>query len=321
MAVRFNALAEVRARPSFDSQFVVTLDNYRSVVGPTHFPDSDKGSCQLHRDGRLCQVEFQNGWVVRAANDSVEIEALIGKDCAQKYFHQFQKFNADAIRVERELELRNLHERREAVLNDATFPQKLRDCEYRLKNYEDGLSSLRTRIPASIVTRLNAMGKIGAGRISLEVAYLDEDKNGKTKTVWERNSGDEIAGVTLWSQKSAPLYRALHGVQSAYAGAANAASEPIIDLRKRVQRLESVTKLCEQIAELEARMRAFTTPDNLARVCLLTNSQLSQSLVGELALERARKTRESGDVEALIGRLIADLRQRFNGRQVRILND
>ena len=313
--VRFQTLAEVAARESFDDKHILTIPIYAGVVGPTDFPDSEMGRCQLWRETRICNSEFQNGWVVSTKDGK---EVLLGGCCAAKHF-QLEQFRKDTAAATRQLELTELKTRLAAITSDEGFRPTLDALYERLSEIRLSMQDWKTDFPAKVVRQLEAMAKAGAGGVSIEVKYLDEDERGNPVTTWEARSEGDIDGLRVWNQSNmGPVFNLIREIKAAFYERPSAAKDSVRLLRKRVTKLDEAATLPDLVARLERALADFGAADNLGRACLLSSSDSDQRSVAALALRANGKPSTASASDVYVRAMHADIRQRYGNRDFRV---
>lgn len=264
----FSSLTEIWLRESFDSECIVTLQNFVTLVAEYNL-DED-GQCQLERKGFRCGRDHRHGWLARIDNGK---EALIGGDCAEAYFGAESVFTQEANRIALANSIAFNVERISRLLDDPEYRAELSAAQSRLAEVKGERQKMCGSLPKSVYQRLEAMGKSGNTALNVElksVEIYEENGEKKQRVRWSPQRLATIAGIDPWSyDKVEQVSKRLRAVEKTLKDAKPEESAGERTLRLWAKSLDELQPCARAIEDLHRSWQRFKEPVNLRWVCLL----------------------------------------------------
>jgi len=310
----FTAVREIVSRPNFDADFIVTLENFASLVGEYQL-DEDV-ACQLDRQGTLCRREHRHGWVAKAHAGA---EAMIGGVCAAKYFNANHAFSTERNRIRRENNIRDYLTRLRVMVDDPAFPSLIQRERSRLSFLRESVDAMREELPAGIVRRIEDMVRTGNNSVVIEYRYEEKQDDGRIEYSWQAQQIASLVGVSPWNQSATGLlFTALREIRETLPHVELGESAGERRLKKWLDTLSGLQTCTSQIDELTEDWNRFIDPENLQKLWLLTNEHSHRIKLVQFA-QRALTSKSLSETEArrILDDLRAEIRSRNLGRDFR----
>lgn len=312
----FTDFVSIKSRPHFDEQCSMTLDNFKSLVGAYQIREQLR--CQVDRDGSRCNQEHFNGWLGRRNDDK---EALIGVDCANKYFHANEKFRAERRRLSHDIRVDGLVTALRNHLSDkAAITARVDSAVKRLQDIRVVTRDFEQEFPGEVIHRLRDMFKSRNAVILIEVQNREPLKDVKVKITWERRVLTSMAGMGIWEGlQNGFLPTTLAEIKRAIAEAVVSKNQKEAQLRKWRESLDKLPLCEEMLSGIERSLSQFSTDENIALTCLLVKNYERQREVAEFILKRRGNSRPSQtQTQDFVNEVKASVRQQYGGRDFRI---
>jgi hypothetical protein len=314
-AIFFKDLSEILIRERFSLQNGIAVESFQSLIGPYHFVE--EAHCQVVRNSVRCNEGHRKGWLGRR-NDGEE--ALIGGDCAIKYFNANAEFQMERKRVDLEaridghiMVLTRLLQDKIALMDRVIAAlERIKLVRERVRGYQNILSNDATK-------RLNDMVKTGNRNAIVELRYVEETEQGKEKIVWRQRDIGAIQGITVWDGAvTTGLYTTLGAIKDTIDKAKISTSEKERNLRHWRETLEELPHCEERITALERALLDFCTPANATLLSVLGRAQTNRADLCGLVLKTDEELNPSiKKISALVAEVNARIKHITDGREYR----
>jgi hypothetical protein len=289
----FTSLEQLRnARPNLDPACLITLHNFEKLA-PLDYDFEDDALCQVESiktRGRQCRHKHRQGWLGICTDGK---EGLIGSTCGPKYFTDHQGFKAQLAHVTLEQQLDELTGRLEAIKGDATYLPNIEQLRERLRTVREQSKELIDELPDDVADRLRAMAKRRNSDLLIEVERKEKVENEQTGEIYERSQWlPQVIGAVagLGIAERAPIFALQEGllaVRKAFTSIDASRKLGKNKLNKQVKAFEPVPNLATQVAAFEAAWAAFSRPENIRNLWLLSRRPDSQLTCMRLAFTAA----------------------------------
>ena len=315
-ALFLSDLALIRNRPAFDVTCAITVENIQALLAEYH--GAEWANCQVERDGKLCNHEFQNGWLARRDDGK---EGMIGCDCAEKYFDANDRFRTERYRLNREIRIEShLFALQELLGDQAAYASRYKRASTRLRTALDELSELRDELPAEVVKALRDMVKTRATTVFVEVQYFETTEKGEQVSTWRRRDVGGVLGLVAWDETLVrEVFTSLQRVREALDKVVVSKDQKESELRKWREGLEALPYCEREIERIDRGARDFLRPGNVALLCHLVANQTKQRDIARLTLKLSGERAPSDlRVQTRLNEILGLARERFKGCNFRV---
>lgn len=313
----FKDFADIKRRKNYSESNTITVDNFHSLIGDMyHF--KEEVHCQVEREGNRCDQAHKNGWLGRRKDNQ---EALIGKDCGNKYFIENEEFRKERERVNREGRIESHISALGSLLQDKqALLTRWNKAAEKLQQTLELRRDTQLALPLLVVDRLYDMVRTGNRAVSVDAQFLEEiDEKGREKKVWHLREIGAIRGVALW-EDNRDLYGTMEGIRKAINEAAVSRNEKEATLRNWRETIEQLPQIEERIENFNRGGADFRTEGNLALLCFLVTDQSKQLDILMLLLKvqgQDKPTRPNA--QKLLNELNAQVKAETRSLNIRIV--
>jgi hypothetical protein len=277
-AIYFTNITEVESRCGYDTQCIISLNNFSHLIGPYKFEENE--ACQFLKPEGICRQPHQNGWLGKTKDGK---EGLIGRDCARKYFKADRKFTEERRRVNRSLNIKKSKNTISNILgDDGDFESRVKAEIDRFKSVRKSIRDYKDGLPRNVLRKLQDMAKTGRSEVTLEVQDIGTENSGNP---WRNEAVGRINGVEVWLDSFfSDTQRKLHSIKEAI---------PEIDLKSKDEK--ELKKWAKYLSEfpacsinnqnIEAITKQFFDLENLTMISLLTRNDGEQINIVGLAIK------------------------------------
>ncbi len=314
-AVNFIDFSEIENREKFSRDNLISVGTFGSLIGPYHFRDTVY--CQVERNDSKCNHAHNWGWLARR-NDGQE--AIIGQDCANKYFNANQSFQSERRRIDSEIRVdSHLSALTELLRDKPALIARVGAASQRMKRLREAARGFQNLFTHEVKRRLSDMVKTGNHRVHVEVRVTEKDDDGKEKVVWRQREIGTLQGVDLWDEsETTDLYQALNAIRTAADEAIVSRSEKERNLKLWRETIESLPRCEQRVAALEKALAALSETANVAMLSVLGRSHVNRTDLCAQALKCSGDPKPSHKkTDALAGALAAWVKQQTGGLESR----
>lgn len=317
MSTAFTDYSEISTRKNFDPTCGITVENIASLVGEYHFVGDAEYPCQVEKDGKRCDEQHKRGWLGRRKDDH---ECLIGRDCGRTKFKASSTFVAERKRITQERSVELSLKRLEATKGNPAFAVALSDALARLKAVHNGVDWIHEQLPKSIGVRLQSMAKAGRNGVGVLFRYEEIDDKGNRTVQWVPDQIGSLSGVALWEPSNIrTVFRALYEIRDAHIEAVVLRSAGERKLKRWADTLDGLKRTADQVTELESKLSAFRTPENLWLLCSLVSNELERLAAVKFGIrETTGRVPLPGEAQRRFKELSDEVRSRAGGRPFKI---
>lgn len=309
-------LDELILRPDLDLGFVVSVEDFESLIQPYQLQQNV--FCQLLNKVDRCNSPNQHGWLIRTKCGK---EALIGKDCAKSKFHADHDFFKQTRKIERQLSItQSLDFLNDVFLNKEDFSGKLNECRERLSSIRERRASVVDAIPDSIKSSLVDMMKRQAASVFVEIQYKTKNNKGEDVIEWVKHSLGSISNMGIINYEPiSKIYRKCKSIKEAFDE-----FEPIPEhghkaLKKWVSDISLIDEVVKDIDKLELGLNSFSHFDNLSLLLFVSpnvdDRRSVSSLINETCFDSLKTDFE---MSVIVKEIDSRLRKDVGGREFRV---
>ena len=313
----FKAFAEIDARPDFDPACGITPETVVALIGEYHCENDEERPCQrLKSDGTLCGEDHKNGWLGKHGNGK---EALIGSNCGKDHFHASAVFSRERNRIHTELKLDGLVDRLTRTAGSEEYKRDARATLERARALLAATKEVKARFPKALGARLEDMEKRGDPGVYVQYRYEKLDEDDELVADWTRTRVATVAGLKTWNPL--PLqaaFTSLHAIRDAIAEVVIHRELGDRKLKAWADTLDELPRCVEVLADLEAALAAFQTPDNVRWLPFVVRSHIEGLQAARVALEFAGDPNAAQNSLRLFNELSDQLRRGADGRDFRV---
>lgn len=313
----FRSFSEIEARENYDPNCQISLDNFKDVVGRYHFHEEDEQHCQVLKPDGYCRTEHQRGWL---GVTTLGQEALIGRDCARKYFNQDDRFIRLTNQVDRELNITSRLNSLSELLNDRQkFEDTLGEQSRRLRRIQSVVTSLETALPDRVIQFLHQTTKTGNKAVTLQLKYEETNERGDKDVEWVSHALGSLVGTEIWKfSQFGDCHRELSEIKKTLSELQLVREAGETKLKKWLDSLNGLSDQIKKVDELESALKSFTQTDNLHLLVFLVSDPNEKIQIAKLALAQRGNTRPSNnDARKLINQLLQAISSSIGGRVFR----
>ncbi len=312
----FKDYDEIEKRENFNPDCGVTLDNFKSLIGPYVF--SEKQGCQIDKPEGHCGRPHRRGWLGLTKDGE---EALIGGHCARKYFQADANFAMEKRRINREISISDSLDTLNSLLSNRVRFEKSLETEFaRMRQLRSSRKSLESRLPQRLLQALYAMAKTGSRSVSIQIQYIERDEGGNEKSEWVEQPMGNISGSSIWLYSSlGSVFALLTAIEKTLGEVTLTRDAGEKSLKKWSSTLSELSALTTAIDKLQADYASFIEFDNLMLLTFLIASRDEQVQIVRLALEyRGDSSPSDADAEKLLKKMEAEIRAGNGNRNFRV---
>lgn len=280
---------EILQREKLSLDHHVTLTNFDSLISEIDLPKNEEGltTCQIRKVHNNCNHHFMHGYLVLTSEGK---EAILGKDCGNKYFILDEKFalqrNQLSAQIERDEAVETLS-RRLSQINE----ENLSNTEHSLKEVAKAIRKVMSIYPDFTKRRLEQIEKARNTSVSVDVQYEEIDENGKKTTYWVPEFFGNIKGTYICPYKDniGHTVQLLRKVKETL---------PKIDLNDRVKTkqlkewiktLSLIDEITSNLDNIRREYERFIEPENILMTTLLTRSMDARKQIVRLGFNDGRQ--------------------------------
>lgn len=249
--VEIRTLAELQSLFEFDSESILTKDQYRNPLRLYRLIQPE-AACQYKKHGKRCAQLHQHGFVVERHDDS---KALIGNCCALKHLGlddelvtgEFRKLSATERQNIRRHKVETLLQEREKLIGRARAANVL------FRELQHQAELVLTTLPSEVGDSLRDRWKRNAMDVSWEYLVikkgLDSSGNQIEERKWYPHSFGKLRGLGLWLKLDEQEYQVT-----------------LLSIRRQLEAIPTKQRLTQpQLVMAEAAFSNMTTLDSLER--------------------------------------------------------
>ncbi|MDE1981591.1 MAG: hypothetical protein KGI81_04565 [Betaproteobacteria bacterium] len=315
-AISFHDLSEILKRNKFSLDNGIAVENFQSLIGPYHFPE-EEAYCQVDRHGSRCKHRHHYGWLGRR-NDGEE--ALIGRDCAIKYFNANTEFTMERKRVDQEVRIDSHVKALTELLQDkAALMNRVGMVLERVKSVRGRVRAVQDILTIDAKRRLNDMAKTGNRNVFVETRHVEKNEEGKEIIVWRQHGIGAIQGIIVWDGSViSEIYATLDSIKDTIEKARICDEEKEKNLQNWRETLEKLPRIEVSIAALEKGTVDFFTPDNATLLGLLGRAQTNRVKLCEIVLKaNGMPNPSSKNINMLVEEMNERAKQLTGGKEYR----
>jgi hypothetical protein len=290
--------AEITIRPDFDPNCIITKSNLAHLIHP--YDLNIDVICHVLRPIGRCGHKHRDGVLGKTVDG---MEGLIGGHCAKIHFKDHQGYQAERIRISRQIEFDDLKGRYDAYAVDEAFHERFANLRRRLAAFQVDRGSLYGGLGARLHSIVEGMAKSRSTNVVVKIRVADDENNdGELVARWEPRILGVLQGAEVFDlAASAELSRRLDAVAKAIRELrANPEPRPV-KLKSTVRALDSLSTCEPALLRLERALERFVVPENLELVCFLT--ELNRADAAHFVLDQRGEPKRSRDVKRFLSEL------------------
>jgi hypothetical protein len=256
--------------------------------------------CHVLRPIGRCGHKHRDGVLGKTVDGK---EGLIGGHCAKIHFKDHQGYQAERIRINRQIEFDDLKGRYGAYAADEAFHERFADFRRRFTTFQADRGSLYGSLGVRLHSIIEGMAKSRSPNVMVNIRVADdENDDGELVARWEPRILGVLEGAEVFDlAASAELSRRLDAVAKAIRELhVNPEPRPV-KLKSTVRALDSLSSSEPALLRLEQALERFVVPENLELVCFLT--EWNRADTADFVLDQRGEPKRGRDIKRFLSEL------------------
>lgn len=314
--LKLRSYDEILQREKLSLEHHVTLTNFDSLISEIDLPKKEEGltNCQIKKVHNNCNHHFMHGYLVLTSEGK---EAILGKDCGNKYFILDERFalqkNQLRAKIERDEAITTL-----SKLLSNTSQDKIIDTEDRLRKTANDIQTSMNMYSDFIKRKLEKMAKTKNAIVSIDVDYGEINENGeKAPTSVAENVGI-VKGTYIWQYQEnvGHLIQLLKEIKQTIPNIKINEKQSIGQLKSWITTLSTMPELESGLEKIEREYKNFISPQNILMTTLLTKNQMERERIASQNISITYK--KKAEARKALYEFDKTLRNRFKNRNFTI---